>query len=686
MDAIAKVKKFMEPKSVALIGISSRVGKGSLNILENLTELGFPGKIYPVNPNIQELLGRKVFPDIGSISEDIDLAVIMTPRHIVPNVLEQCIQKGIDCVLIITQGFAEADEEGKALQSRIDKMIKETGIRILGPNSIGVINHFIPFSTSFVPIKREENPIAFISQSGGFIEGFSQFKVGKGIDLGNTCDIDFADAINYFEDDPQIRLIGLYVESIKDGRRFIEAAKRAAQKKLVLVLKAGKSEVGAKAAQSHSGSLAGEDTVYDAVFKQTGLIRLRNVEEFGDISKAFLSLPPVKGNRIGIITPTGAGGIVTLDSFQDYGFKLAAFSEDLIEKIKPLYLPWQKVTNPLDIMSSALAHGYKKVYTQALEALFKDHQVDAILCVLGEPTLKTVSDALHRYPMKPVVSWVIGPLIDSTREGISAVSYPSPERALRSLAVLLERQAFLEKIPVKKAAFKVDCKSVERIIKIARKQNQRLLTEEAFSILSAYGIPVAPFKLVKTERQALRVAKVLKYPVALKICSPEILHKSDINGVRIGIRNPKELKFHYEEMMSGFIQRLPNIKIRGVIVQQMVTEGHELILGVKRDSQFGPVIVFGWGGVYTELLKDFSCGVLPLTSEDVERMISSTKVYKLLRGFRGDPPSDLLFLKECLLRLSQLVSQFPEISELDINPLKVFPKGGLALDVRAVID
>ena len=407
------MKKFMEPRSVALVGISSKVGKGSLNLLENLLQIGFPGKIYPVNPNIQELLGQKVFPDIGAIPDEIDLAVIMTPRQVVPTVLEQCVKKAIDSVLIITQGFAEADEEGKALQLKIDTIVKRTGVRVLGPNSIGVVNHFVPFSTSFIPIKREESPIAFVSQSGGFLEGFLQFKIGKGIDLGNTCDIDFIDALTYFEDDPQIRVIGIYVEGIRNGRKFLEIARRVAQKKLVLVLKAGKSEQGAKAALSHSGSMAGEDAVHEAVFKQAGLLRIRNVEEFADISRAFLNLPPIMGNRIGVITPTGAGGILVLDASHEVGFELATFSADGIKEIQPLFLPWQKVTNPLDIMSAALAHGYKNIYHKALEILFQDAQVDVIFCVLGEPTLKTALEVAKRYPTRPLVSWVIGQSSDA---------------------------------------------------------------------------------------------------------------------------------------------------------------------------------------------------------------------------------------------------------------------------------
>ena len=686
MDAFSKMKRFMEPGSVALVGVSRRVGKGSLNIMENLMRLGFAGEIFPVNPNIKELLGQKVFPDVLAISDPVDLAVIMTPRNMVRELLDQCAKKGIDSVLIITQGFAEADEEGRNLQLKIERQIKETGIHVLGPNSIGIINHFISFSTSFVPIKKEESPIALISQSGGFLEGFSQFKVGKGIDLGNACDIDFADALAYFEEDPQIRVIGLYVESIKNGEKFLEVANRVARKKLILALKAGKSKKGAEAISSHSASLAGEEAVYEAVFRKAGIIPIRNVEEFGDISKAFLSLPPVKGDRIGIITPTGAGGILVLDASEEYGFKFANLSEEHVNQLKGLFLPWQKVSNPLDIMSAALAHGYKHVYTKALEALFNDPEVDMVFCVLGEPTLKTVAEVAKHYPQKPVVAWTIGQPIDTSAKAVSVASYPTPERGLRSLEALVKHNTFLMKPSEERKTFPINSKLVEKVLKTAKKRGQKLLSNEAFSLLRAYGIPVAPFEIVKTKRQALRVAKVLRYPVVLKVCSPEILHKSDIGGVRLGIRDPKDLKFHYEEMILELNQRVPNIEIKGMMVQQMLTQGNELILGVKRDPQFGHVIGFGWGGVFAEVLKDFSCAIAPINPDDAERMISSTKVSKLLEGFRGNPPSDLLFIKECLLRLSQLVSDFPEIIELDINPFKIFPKSGLALDVRAVTD
>lgn len=681
-----QIKKFMEPRSVALIGISSRVGKGAFNILENLARMGFPGRVFPVNPNLRELLGRKVYPEVRAIPDPVDLAVIMTPRHTVLNVLEQCVEKGIPSVLIITQGFAEADEEGRVLQSRIDQTIQKTGVRILGPNSIGVVNHFASFTTSFIPMEKKESPIALISQSGGFIGGFPQFELGKGIDLGNASDVDFADALDYFEDDPEIEVIGLYIESIQKGRMFLEAAKRVAKKKLVLALKAGRSREGARAARSHSGSLAGEDQVYEAAFRQSGLIRVRDVEELADISRAYLTLPSLSGNRIGVITPTGAGGIVILDELEESGLRLARFSEDWMPRMKSFLLPWQEVTNPMDIMAGAIAHGYKRLYTEALEALLKDDQVDLVFCVLGEPTLKTVKEVSHRYPGKPVISWVIGPSFEFARGPEFPLSYTSPRRAIRALSALLDHQDFLERETEEPLRYPVDRDSVRALLTQAKQEGRKRLGVETFSLLKAYGIPVAPFRFVTNQEEAHRAAADLGYPVALKISSPEVVHKTTVKGVRLGIRDAKELDLQYEDMIREVTQKVPKARIDGVLIQPMVTEGKEILLGAKRDAQFGPVILFGWGGIHTELWKDISFGLLPLSSQEIDRMISSTHVSRLLRETRGEASSDGSFIKECILRLAQLVSDFPEIVELDMNPLKLFAKGGLAIDARAILE
>lgn len=489
----------------------------------------------------------------------------------------------------------------------------------------------------------------------------------------------------YFRDDPQIRIIGLYVESIKDGRKFIQTVERVAREKLVLALKGGKSEEGIRAARSHSGALSGEDAVYETAFDQSGVIRVQNVEEFGDISKAFLRLPHVKGNRIGIITPSGAGGIAILDHLKEYGLQLTDFSQESIKQIRPFFSSWQKITNPVDIMSAALAYGYKQIYSKALQTLFKDNMVDAILCVLGEPTLKTVKEVTQRHPEKPVVSWVIGPSSSSDHTNALTVYYPSPERGLRVLSALLAHHTFLHKPQAKQKEFTLNRKKVEEILTSCKKHRQTILGVEAFSILNSCGIPIARYELAETRGKALKAAKMLGYPVVLKIYSTEIIHKSDVGGVRIGVRDPKELRFHYEDMMAKISDKRSG-KIQRIMVQQMVNNGQELILGAKKDPAFGHVIVFGWGGTYTELLRDFSCGLVPLTPNDVDRMISSTKVSKIIEGFRGNLPLDKTFIAECILRTSKLLSEFPEIAEMDINPLVVSNKGGLAVDARIVIE
>jgi acetyltransferase len=393
----------------------------------------------------------------------------------------------------------------------------------------------------------------------------------------------------------------------------------------------------------------------------------------------------VIGDRVSIITPTGAGGILVLDACEERGVKLATFTEEHVNPLKELFLPWQKVSNPLDIMSAALSHGYKHVYTKALEALFNDPAVDIVFCVLGEPTLRTVAEVANRHPLIPVVAWTIGQSSEASHKATPIANYPSPERSLRSLEALVERNTLLMKPPEERRTFPINSQLVEKVLRMAKKHGQKVLAHEAFSLLRACEIPVAPFKMVRMKKQALEAAESLEYPVVLKAYSPEILHKSDISGVRVGIRNSKELRFHYEEMVSKIVHQTPQAKIERVMVQRMITEGRELILGAKRDPQFGSVVIFGWGGVYTELLKDFSCGIPPMTLQEAERMISSTKVSKLLDGYRGELPSDRFFIKECILRLSQLISEFPEIMEIDINPLKVFPQGGVAIDVKAVV-
>ena len=436
------IRSFLEPKSVALVGVSQKTGRGTFNILENLMMFGYKGKMYPVNPNAGEILGHKAYKNVQSLPGAVDLAIITTPRDVVPEIVEECYEKGIKGAIIVTEGFAEADDRGRVLQAKIEETIAKRGIRILGPNSVGVVNSFFNFSSSFIPLPKDAAPVAFISQSGGFFEGFPDCPFGKGIDLGNTSDVNFIDAISWFEEDDDIRVIVLHVEGILNVQEFINTCRRVVKSKPIIAVKGGRSESGSKAAASHTGSLTGKDWLYSAMFRQCGIIQADTITVIGDIVRAFISLPAFTGNRIAVITPTGAGGIITLDFVEQYGFQPALLSKKTIEDISPLFQPWRTVGNPVDILAAGMAHGYKHVYTKVLESCLNDQNVDIALAVCGAYTLKTIKETVTKHPEKPVVVWVLGAdqsfIIENTRLYDFKPYFISPDRALYALKVVRE--------------------------------------------------------------------------------------------------------------------------------------------------------------------------------------------------------------------------------------------------------
>lgn len=444
-----EMKLFMEPESVAIIGVSRATGPGSLNILENLVDAGFPGRVYPVNPNADEILGVKCYHSVIDIPDAIDLAVISTPRSLVPRIVGECTQKGIRALIVVGQGFADGDEEGKELQSEIVRIARGGGARILGPNTFGIANAFNNLSSAYMKLEMNKVPIGIIAQSGFFFVGLPKFiVVGKGIDLGNACDIDFADGLEYFEGDPQIKLILLHIEGTKNGRRFMEVAGRVAKKKPIIALKTGRGEDGARAARSHSGSLAGRDEVYDAAFRQHGIIRVGDVDEFHDLAKAFLRLPPMKGRGIGVITITGAGGIMATDSCEKHNLHLAKPSAETLSTIGVLAPSWQTLENPADIWPAMMieGHSFNKVFTITLEAFLADGNIHAVILIFASfpaqfPTfpMGDLSRIADRFD-KPVVCWLYGPdpeklasLIEN--EGRILV-FPTLDRAMRTLSRL----------------------------------------------------------------------------------------------------------------------------------------------------------------------------------------------------------------------------------------------------------
>lgn len=457
MNVVDQLKPFMEPESVALIGVTRYTGLLAFNILENMLDSGYQGKIYPVNPNASEILGIKAYPTIRDVPGEVDLAVISTPRDLVPKIIKDCIVRGIKSIVVVGQGFIDAnDEEGRQLQEKIVRIARDGGARIIGPNTFGTANAYINFHSAFNKIEMERVPIGVICQSGAFFTGFAKQKLlGKGIDLGNACDVDFADGLEYFEQDPEVKLIALHIEGTRDGKRFLQVAQRVTRKKPILALKAGKNEIASKAVQSHTGSLVGKDEVWEAAFKQSGIIRVSDIDELLDLSKTFLHLPLMKGKRIGAASISGAAGIITLDACQLYRLDMTELSPQTRTRIAAMSPSWLSIGNPVDIwpaimnakipLPEALIEGY--------EALLADPEVDAALLIVGAffqeivtPLSRLILGVVDAFREKPIVCCVYGPYFQEVAEELEGsgktVVFPSPERAVRALARLAQYSEF----------------------------------------------------------------------------------------------------------------------------------------------------------------------------------------------------------------------------------------------------
>jgi acyl-CoA synthetase (NDP forming) len=689
---------FMAPRSVAVIGVSRRTGGGSFNVIENMKTFGFPGKIHPVNPMAEEIMGMRVYRDVKDIGEPIDLAIISTPREEIPRIVEDCASMGIKGAIVVSQGFADADEEGKVLQDRLTEIARGKGIRILGPNTLGVANAFSGFTSSFMPLRRERASVGVICQSGIFFVGYSLFTgmLGKGVDLGNACDLDFADALEYFGEDDQIKVIFAHIEGMREGRRFFEVAQRVTRLKPVIVLKTAKTPGGAQAASSHSGALVGAYEVFDAAFRQCGIIAAHNVEQVSDCTKSLLHLPPMRGKRVGVITFTGAGGIILIDALQECGLELANLSPETIQRIKDLSPPWMRIQNPLDIWPALMKHGIDHVYATALKATLQDPAVDGVICIAIAPKLpeqayldvtRVIRDTAASFREKPVTAWLYGAnqasISKKMERGGRVISFPTLPRAASALAALFHYHQFLQQTPSPAPSFPVKQKEVRDVILKSRMAgNKKLEGEAAHVLLEGYGIPVARSRFCKNLPEALKAAEEVGYPVALKVSSPQITHKTDVGAIALNLMSAAQMRETYHSCMSEVKKRAPQAQIQGVLIQEMIPGGAEVILGAKRDRQFGPVIIFGTGGIHTEVWKDISYGIAPLNSQDAEKMVSETRCSQILRGARGERAYDVDLIIECLLRISQFMMDMEEVQEIDINPFTVFHRGGVAVDVK----
>ena len=685
-----------------MIGASATKGKLGNDVVRNLIESGFEGRIYPINPKGGEILDLKVYRSVSEIAGDVDVAVIVVPAKLVLPVMVECGEKGVTALVIITAGFKEIGHEGQEAEKKIVEIAEKYGMIVQGPNCLGIVNTFAPYNASFAAGTPEKGSVAFASQSGALMTGILDWslmeKIGfsKFVSLGNKAQLDEADFIEAFGRDLDTNFLLLYIESVVDGKKFMEVCRNVAPRKPIYVVKSGISAAGARAASSHTGSLAGSDTAYSVAFKQCGVIRADSMSELFDVANVFDDCYLPKGNRVAIVTNAGGPGILTTDAVEMNGLQMAQLSPSTIEKMKKGLPSAASVYNPVDALGTAQPEDY----ALCIEATLLDENVDSVLVLLTPQamtketeTAQAIVESHKKYPNKPLLAVFMGgnsmiyPRIVLNEGGIPVFDFP--ERAVNAIAELYRytvlRDSLKDETPPK---FEVDKKHVKEIIRSVRDDRRRvMLGSEAHEIAEAYGIRVARTKLATSAEEAKVIAGDIGFPVVLKIASPDIVHKSDIGGLMIGMNSEEEVENAFLQILDNVKTHVPRAVVYGVDVQEMAERGKELIIGCSRDIQFGPLIMFGAGGIFVNYLKDVAFRLAPMTRSDAADLISETKMGTLLSGVRGEEPSDIDAVVDTILRISQLVSDFEDIVELDINPALAYEKGkgAIAVDVKITI-
>ncbi len=697
-NSTSSLSAFFRPNGVALIGASRDPTKLGYAVLRNMVQHGYPGPVYPVNPKANEILGLRCYPSISDVPDPVELAVIIAPAPATPGIMEQAGQRGIRAAVIISGGFSEIGPQGLALENQVAEIARRYGIRLMGPNCIGVIDTHTPLDTTFVPDMPKPGVITFVSQSGAVCGGVIDWASGAGIGLsrivtlGNQADVTETDILELLAEDDKTRVVAMYLEGVDDGRRFVEVARRVSARKPIVAIKAGYTEAGRRAAASHTGALAGTDSAYRAAFHHSGIIRAPHLEALFDAAVSLANQPLPRGEQVAILTNAGGPGALASDAIEANGLHLSALTDETRFCLRQFLQPHASVLNPVDMLGGADEHDYAR----ALDALLQDPGVDAVLVVNVPQALvpavrivREIAEVVHRFqaqsegnPLaragKPVMTCLIGDV--SLPEAIEYMRqaelplFPFPERAAAALAAMVERRKWLEN-PPPISDFKPQI------------SNDHPLTEgdSAFRILH-FAIPTLPMKLAKSANEAARIARETGLPVAVKIASLDISHKSDVGGVEVGLRTASAVRAAFKRVTENARRAKPDARIEGVTVQAMARPGREVIVGAVRDPQFGPLVMFGSGGVYVELLKDVSFRLAPVARSEAEAMIEETLAGKLLAGLRGQPPADKSAVANVIVAVSELVAADERIKELDINPLIVYDEGqgAVAVDVRVV--
>lgn len=704
------LEPFLNPDGIAVIGASHNPNKLGYGLARNLIQSNYPGAAHFVNPKGGTLLGHPVYTSIAQIPDPVDLAVLLIPAQFIPQAIRECGERGIHAIIIGSGGFRETGAAGANLERECYEIARTYHIRLLGPNCIGILDTHLPMDVTFLPPPGPvPGDVAFISHSGAICAAVIDWARGQGfglsrlVSLGNQVDVNETDMLAPVAADPYTHVLTLYLEGVNNGRRFIEEASRVTRKKPIIALKVGRYASGQRAVASHTGALAGQENAYNAAFRRAGVIRANTSEELFDWARALAWCPLPQGRNVAVLTNAGGPGVTAADALEANGMHLADLRQETITELKKILPPAASVKNPVDMLASASP----EQYANSLKILLNDADVHAVMVIMPPPPMYSAGGlAKAIIPIinsadKPVIVALMGErLIQEAVEHFRAVRIPEyrfPERAASALAVLAQRSEYLQRIELQNKTICTPEKEKAKAIidnyldsiKTAGKTDSAqksifLPANTANQLLAAYKIPAFSMSLAKSPEEAVKAAEALGYPVVLKIASPDIPHKSDIGGVLLNLTNASAVNHGFSKIVQNAGKHAPDAQIQGVHVQKMVPGGQEVIIGAVQDPQFGPLLMFGSGGVEVEGLKDIAFALAPLTDDETAYLLESTWAGQKLDGFRNIPPADKEAVKKVLVCLSQLVSDVPEIEEIDLNPLRVLSpgQGVAAIDIR----
>ncbi|MCS7282473.1 MAG: acetate--CoA ligase family protein [Anaerolineae bacterium] len=697
----ASLREIFASRSVAVVGASKDPFKAGHQVVRTLLAVGYEGKIYPVNPNETEILGLPCYRSVTEIEEFVDLVVVCLPGKAAVTVMEEVERRGdVKGVVVLAAGFAETGiPENVEAQQRIAEIARRSGVRVFGPNCIGIMNPETRLVTGFHPgVRLVPGNVGFVTQSGALGGslvtlalsqpkplGFARFG-----HVGNMCDVTNVELIEAYGDDPAVRVIAVYLEGVRDGREFMRVAGQVTRKKPVLVLKVGRTESGARATLSHTATLAGSDAVYDGAFRQCGVVRVDTMQDLIAGAKAISMLPRPRGNRVCILTEAGGMGIISTDEVEASGvLQLAPMTPETCAKLTALLPPMAMVCKPngyVDTSAAAMA----KEFGEAMRLILADPNVDMVVFNSIPPTFlppmdvaRAVVPVIREFDKPVVACFTVNETVVEARRYLEENGVPTfdtPDGAVRALAILT-RATFSTSHPLEDLP-----PANHPILDQAAAEGRHLLEPEALAFLAAHGIPILPHVLAQTREEAQKAAAEMNGPVALKVVSPQVIHKSDVGGVRLNLQGPEAVGRGYDQLVESVRSAVPGAEMHGVLVVPMAPPGPEVIIGTTRDPQFGPIVMFGLGGIFVELFKDVSFRVAPFEQEVALDMIRETRAYQVLRGLRGETPKDVEALADLLVRVSRLAAQYPQIREMDLNPVRVYEKGYAILDARILLD